>query len=58
MEEYEQTALKREVAEEMVRLNPGTTLIEKILVHEATKDADGNRVQEIEIIYRFVGKID
>ena len=34
------------------------TLIEKILVHEATKDADGNRVQEIEIIYRFVGKID
>ena len=34
------------------------TLIEKILVHEATKDADGNRTQEIEIIYRFVGKID
>jgi len=34
------------------------TLIEKILVHEATKDADGNRTQEIEIFYRFVGKID
>lgn len=34
------------------------TLIEKILVHEATKDEDGNRVQEIEIVYRFVGKID
>lgn len=34
------------------------TLIEKILVHEATKDADGNRIQEIEIVYRFVGKID
>ena len=34
------------------------TLIEKILVHEAVKDADGNRTQEIEIIYRFVGKID
>ena len=34
------------------------TLIEKILVHEATKDADGNRTQEIEIVYRFVGKID
>ena len=33
-------------------------LIEKILVHEATKDANGNRTQEIEIIYRFVGKID
>lgn len=34
------------------------TLIEKILIHEAVKDADGNRIQEIEIIYRFVGKID
>ena len=33
-------------------------LIEKILVHEAVKDADGNRTQEIEIVYRFVGKID
>lgn len=37
---------------------PTATLIEKILVHEATKDADGNRTQEIEIVYRFVGKID
>ena len=34
------------------------TLIEKILVHEATKDTDGKRTQEIEIFYRFVGKID
>ena len=34
------------------------TLIEKIVVHEATKDADGKRTQEIEIFYRFVGKID
>ena len=34
------------------------TLIEKIIVHEATKDADGNREQEIEILYRFIGKID
>ena len=34
------------------------TLIEKILVHEAVKEADGSRTQEIEIIYRFVGKID
>ena len=33
-------------------------LIEKILVHEAVKDADGKRTQEIEIVYRFVGKID
>ena len=33
-------------------------LIEKILVHEAVKDEDGNRVQEVEIFYRFVGKID
>ena len=34
------------------------TLIEKIVVHEASKDDEGNRVQEIEIFYRFVGKID
>ena len=27
------------------------TLIEKIVVHEATKDSDGTRTQEIEIFY-------
>ncbi len=34
------------------------TLIEKIVVHEAVKEADGTRNQEIEIYYRFIGKID
>ena len=34
------------------------TLIEKIVIHEATKAPDGGREQEIEIYYRFVGKID
>lgn len=34
------------------------TLIEKILVHEAVKSDDGNREQEVEIFYRFIGKID
>lgn len=33
-------------------------LIEKIVVHEATKDADGSRMQEVEIYYRFIGKIE
>ena len=33
-------------------------LIEKILIHEAVKDDTGIRDQEIEIIYRFVGKIE
>lgn len=33
-------------------------LIEKILVHEAVKDENGKRVQEVEICYRFIGKID
>lgn len=33
-------------------------LIEKIVIHEATKGYDGTREQEIEIFYRFVGKID
>lgn len=34
------------------------TLIDKILVHEAVKGADGIKEQEVEIFYRFVGKID
>lgn len=34
------------------------TLIEKIVVHEAKKGPDGVREQEVEIFYRFVGKID
>ena len=34
------------------------TLIEKILIREAVKREDGSREQEIEIFYRFIGKID
>ena len=34
------------------------TLIEKIVVHEGVKGPDGVREQEVEIFYRFVGKID
>jgi len=34
------------------------TLIEKIVVHEATEDEFGFQTQEIEIYYRFVGRID
>ena len=33
-------------------------LIEKIVVHEAVKAPDGSREQEIEIYYRFAGKLD
>ena len=33
-------------------------LIDKIVVHEATKDENGKRVQNIDIYYRFVGMID
>ncbi len=33
-------------------------LIDKIVVHEAVKDENGSRTQEIEMFYRFVGKID
>ena len=32
-------------------------LIEKIEVHEAEKDEIGMRVQDVDIYYRFVGKI-
>ena len=34
------------------------TLTEKILVHEAVKSEDGSREQEVEIFYRFIGKIE
>ena len=34
------------------------TLIEKIVIHEAMEDDFGDRQQEIEIIFRFVGKIE
>ena len=34
------------------------TLIEKIVIHESTKDENGNRDQTIEIFYRFVGNIE
>ncbi|NBI62000.1 DUF4368 domain-containing protein [Clostridiales bacterium] len=33
-------------------------LIEKIVVHQSWKDGNGKTVREIEIYYRFVGKID
>ena len=34
------------------------TLIEKIVVHQSVKGEDGEQEQEIEIFYRFIGKID
>ena len=34
------------------------TLVEKIVVHEAVKSGDGSRVQEVEIFYLFISKID
>ncbi|MBD5080328.1 MAG: DUF4368 domain-containing protein [Ruminococcaceae bacterium] len=33
-------------------------LIEKIVVYEGVKDDNGNRTQEVDIYYRFVGMID
>ena len=33
-------------------------LIDKIVVHQAVNDENSSRTQEIEIFYRFVGKID
>lgn len=34
------------------------SLIEKIVVHEAVKTEDGMKEQEVEIYYRFIGKLD
>ena len=33
-------------------------LIDKIVVHEAVKGEDNTRTQEIEIYYRFIGKVE
>ncbi|MCR4867117.1 MAG: DUF4368 domain-containing protein, partial [Lachnospiraceae bacterium] len=33
-------------------------LIEKILIHQAVKKEDGTIEQEVEIYYRFIGKIE
>ncbi len=33
-------------------------MIEKILIHEATTNEENERIQEIEIYYRFIGKVD
>lgn len=69
-ERIKQTAQGKEHAEKWISLirkyTPLTELtapllnelIEKIVVHEATKDENGNRTQKIDIYYRFIGKID
>ena len=33
-------------------------MIEKILIHEATTNEENERIQELEIYYRFIGKVD
>ena len=53
VELIKQIGVPRELTAELLN-----TLIEKIIVHEATEDDFGFRQQEIEIIFRFVGKID
>ena len=52
------TLMKRFVSPTELTAELLNTLIEKILVHEAVKGEDGTRDQEIEIYYRFIGKID
>ena len=34
------------------------SMIEKIVIHAPEQTVDGGRTQEIEIYYRFIGKID
>ena len=53
----------REVIEKQIeRFNPQEPLlnvmIEKILIHEATTNEENERIQEIEIYYRFIGKVE
>ena len=49
----EQYASPQELTAELLN-----TLIEKIVVHEPHSDEEGNRIQTIEIFYRFIGKIE
>ncbi|MBR3438835.1 MAG: DUF4368 domain-containing protein [Clostridia bacterium] len=49
----EQYANPQELTAELLN-----TLIEKIVVHEPHSDEEGNRIQTIEIFYRFIGKIE
>ena len=52
------TLMKRFVSPTELTAELLNTLIEKILVHEVVKGEDGTREQEVEIYYRFIGKID
>lgn len=52
------TLMKRFVSPTELTAELLNTLIEKILVHEAVKSEDGSREQEVEIFYRFIGKIE
>lgn len=67
MEEDQQTAQDAEKWIELIRRYTNITelsadllnaLIEKVVVHEASKNTDGSRMQEVEIYYRFIGKIE
>ena len=51
-----EAAAKKQTAELTAEIL--NTLIEKSLIHEATEGEFGGRDQEIEIISRFVGKIE
>lgn len=64
---FEQTSIDAEKWIDLIKqhINPSeltsellNTLIEKIVVHEAVKKDDGSREQEVEIFYRFIGRID
>ncbi len=52
--------LLKSIADNKPKINAfiATTLIEKIIIHQDIEDDFGFRQQEIEIIFRFVGKID
>ena len=53
VELIKQSCVRKELTAELLN-----TLIEKNIVHEAAEDDFGFRQQEIETIFRFVGKID
>ena len=52
---YDAEQVKALAPGDTVQMNGATWTVEKIVVHEREKDADGRRVQKIEIHYKFVG---
>ena len=51
--EFKEYSVPKELTAQLLN-----AMIEKILIHSAETNENGERIQEIEIYYRFIGKVD